>query len=90
MQLRSIMCTPLISQDKIIGAIYVENRSRSGQFKKDDVIPLEFFSNHAAVAIENAYLNENLERLVEERTRQLEMAKEMAESATMALSLIHI
>ncbi|MEM9773737.1 MAG: ATP-binding protein [Chloroflexota bacterium] len=86
MQLRSIMCTPLISQNQIIGAIYVENRSRSGQFSKSDVIPLEFFSNHAAVAIENAYLNENLEKLVEERTHELELAKELAESATRAKS----
>lgn len=86
MQLRSIMCTPLITQNQIIGAVYVENRSRSGQFSGNDVIPLEFFCNHAAVAIENANLYENLETLVEERTKELEEAKNAAESATRAKS----
>ncbi len=82
MQLRSIMCTPLISKNRIIGAIYVENRSKSGRFSKDNLAPLEFFGNQAAVAIENAYLNDNLEAKVEERTRDLTEAKEAAEAAT--------
>ncbi|MBK7894484.1 MAG: GAF domain-containing sensor histidine kinase [Anaerolineaceae bacterium] len=84
MQLRSIMCAPLITQDRIIGAIYVESRSRSGRFTEDDLAPLEFFSNQAAVAIENANLNENLEELVAERTWELAEAKELAEAANEA------
>jgi len=87
MQLRSIMCSPLIVQNRIIGAIYVENRSQSGRFVKKDAVPLEFFSNHAAVAIENAYLNENLETLVEERTSALVAAKDDAEAAARAKSV---
>ncbi|WP_420641718.1 BREX system ATP-binding domain-containing protein [Candidatus Leptofilum sp.] len=84
MQLRSIMCAPLITQDRIIGAIYVENRSKSGRFSDEDLAPLEFFSNQAAVAIENANLNENLENLVAERTWELAEAKEVAEAANEA------
>ncbi|MEZ4591176.1 MAG: tetratricopeptide repeat protein [Chloroflexota bacterium] len=84
MQLRSIMCAPLITQDRIIGAIYVESRSRSGRFSTEDLAPLEFFSNQAAVAIENANLNENLEALVAERTWELAEAKEVAEAANEA------
>ncbi|MCA9969320.1 MAG: GAF domain-containing protein [Anaerolineales bacterium] len=84
MRLRSVMCAPLITKDAIIGAIYVENRSRSGRFSEEDLAPLAFFSNQAAVAIENANLNENLESLVEERTRELAQAKEVAEIANLA------
>ncbi|MFK7803631.1 MAG: protein kinase [Anaerolineae bacterium] len=91
MQLRSIMCAPLVSKNNIIGAIYVENRSKSGRFNAEDLAPLEFFSNQAAVAIENANINdenvrinENLETLVDERTRELETAKDAAESANQA------
>lgn len=87
MRLRSIMCTPLITRNRIIGAIYVENRSTSDRFSDEDLIPLEFFSNQAAVAIENAHINENLERLVAERTRELAQAKEAAESANHAKSI---
>ncbi|MCP4428089.1 MAG: GAF domain-containing protein [Chloroflexi bacterium] len=84
MQLRSIMCAPLRTQDRIIGAVYVESRSRSGRFTEPDLAPLEFFSNQAAVAIENANLNENLEGLVADRTWQLVEAKKAAEKANEA------
>ncbi len=71
MHLRSIMCAPLITQNRTIGAIYVENRTIKGRFSEADLVPLEFFSNQAAVSIENAYLYNNLETLVEERTEEL-------------------
>ena len=57
---------------------------KTGRFSEDDLAPLEFFSNQAAVAIENANLNENLESLVDERTKELAEAKEIAESANAA------
>ena len=81
----SIMCVPLMHKNEVTGAIYVENRSKSDQFDEDDLVPLEFFSTQAAVAIENANLNENLEQLVAERTEQLQLAKEAAEEANMKL-----
>ena len=87
MQLRSIMCAPLITQDRIIGAIYVESRSRSGRFTTDDLAPLEFFSNQAAVAIENANLNDNLEAVVAKRPAELAEAKEAAEAANAAKTI---
>lgn len=86
MQLRSIMCVPLITQNNLIGAIYVENRAKSGRFSEENLAPLEFFANQAAVSIENANLNENLEQLVAERTQELALAKEEAEAATRAKS----
>ncbi|WP_420641721.1 response regulator [Candidatus Leptofilum sp.] len=87
MRLRSIMCAPLITRNRIIGAIYVENRSTSNRFSKEDLIPLEFFGNQAAVSIENAHINENLEHLVEARTYELAEAKEAAEAANSAKSV---
>ena len=84
MRLRSIMCAPLITKNQIIGAIYVENRSKAGRFTEGDLAPLEFFSNQAAVAIENANINENLEQLVDERTKELAEAKDVAEAANEA------
>lgn len=81
----SIMCVPLLRKNEVIGAIYIENRSKTDQFDEDDLIPLEFFSTQAAVAIENANLNENLEQLVEERTEQLQKAKEAAEETNRKL-----
>ncbi|KAA3658806.1 MAG: response regulator [Chloroflexi bacterium] len=74
--LRSVMCVPLVTQNRTIGAIYVENRSIKGLFREQDVRPLELFANQAAVSIENARLYTNLEFRVEERTRELKKANE--------------
>jgi signal transduction histidine kinase len=61
LQLRSVMCVPLISRNQVIGSLYVENRSVRGRFRKEDLSPLEIFANQAAVAIENAALNDQLQ-----------------------------
>ncbi len=65
-RIRSVICVPLTTQNKIIGAIYVENRSVRGRFSEKDRVPLELFSNQAAISIENASLNENLAKANEE------------------------
>ncbi|MEM7029936.1 MAG: GAF domain-containing protein [Chloroflexota bacterium] len=79
MRLRSILCVPLITQDRTIGAIYVENRTEAGRFSEDDIVPLEFFSNQAAVLIENVDLYNNLETLVAERSQKLVLAQQETE-----------
>ena len=60
LRLRSIMCVPLITRNRIIGAVYVENRSIRGRFRETDLAPLQLFANQAAIAIENTELIENL------------------------------
>jgi signal transduction histidine kinase/CheY-like chemotaxis protein len=81
LELRSIMCVPLVSRGNTIGAIYAENRSIRGRFSKDAAAPLVLFANQAAVAIENACLfealqqaHDELEVRVEERTLELSKA----------------
>jgi len=74
LQLRSVMCVPLMARGKILGAIYVENRSVSSLFEKDDFELLEYFAAQTAVAIENAILNQDLEARVEARTAELALA----------------
>ena len=86
LRLRSVMCVPLITKQGPVGAFYVENRSESGIFSNRELDLLVFFSHHAAVAIENANLNDNLEEVVQERTQQLVEAKDVAENASKAKS----
>lgn len=71
LQLRSVMCVPLISRGGVLGAIYVENRAAAGMFNQDDLAPLEFLAAQVTVAIENAILNDELEQTVEKRTNEL-------------------
>lgn len=83
LQLRSVMCAPLITRGRPIGAIYVENRSDAAIFEDDDIQPLMFFANQAAVAIENAILNDELEARVAARTVELERALQHLEQSWM-------
>jgi diguanylate cyclase (GGDEF)-like protein len=71
LKLQSVMCVPLISRGNTIGAIYLENRSEASVFTEDDLKPLEYFAAQAAISIENAILNDELESRVAERTVEL-------------------
>ncbi len=72
LQLRSIMCVPFISRHQTIGALYMENRSIHGRFQDKDLATLELFAKQAAVAIENAALNEELKMAYEHKRLRLE------------------
>jgi len=71
LKLQSVMCVPLITRGKTLGAIYIENRSKASIFTEEDIKPLEHFAAQAAVSIENAILNDELESRVEQRTAEL-------------------
>lgn len=77
--LRSILCAPLRVQDKIIGAIYVDNRLQAGIFTHDDLDLLSAIASSAAIAIENARL---YQVAVEKGRldRELEMARRVQSS----------
>lgn len=64
LQLRSVLCVPLISHGKILGALYVENRERQDLFTDDDLEPLLYLASQAAICIDNNFLNEELEEIV--------------------------
>ena len=79
--LRSVLCVPLVARGKTIGAIYLENRKVTGRFNEQQLMLLELFANQAAVSIENARLNDNLEALVDARTHELQEAKDTLEQS---------
>ena len=56
LNIRSVLCVPLISRSDLVGMIYVDNRTVKGRFTQDDVELLSVFGNQAASAIENARL----------------------------------
>jgi len=71
--IQSVICVPLISRDKILGAIYVDSRSRKGIFTQDDLDFLSAFSHQAAIAVENARLRQRL--LEENKHLKTELVK---------------
>ncbi|MBN1873181.1 MAG: GAF domain-containing protein [Anaerolineae bacterium] len=60
LNLRSVLCVPLLSHTVLIGMIYADNRSVSGRFSQADLDLMTIFANQAAAAIDNARLYEDL------------------------------
>ncbi len=71
LELRSVLCVPLISLGVAIGVIYIENRDKSDLFTEADADPLSYLAGHAAVCIQNAMLSEELDELSHQRIDDL-------------------
>lgn len=71
LKIRSVMCVPLISRGNVHGVIYVDSLNAPHGFRKEDLYLLVGLSSPAAVAIENALLYANQEKVVENRTKTL-------------------
>jgi signal transduction histidine kinase len=69
--MHSLLGVPLGAKGRSIGRLYVTNKQPSGDFTEDDERLVEMFALHAGIAIENARLHEQVQRLaiVEERER---------------------
>lgn len=81
--LRSILCVPLIAKGETIGAIYVDNRLKVGQFTERNLEFLTNIATQAAMAIRNAQLFE-AER---KRAVQLETIREVSQRIVSILVL---
>ncbi len=80
-QPKSVLCTPILGQGKLIGILYLENNLIVGAFSPSRVELLKLISSQAAIALENAQLYEaqkeysrKLEQTVQERTQQLQQS----------------
>jgi signal transduction histidine kinase len=86
---RSVLCLPLLRQEDFRGVLYLENGLATNAFTPSRLTLLEHLASQAAISIENAQLyaqvqraeaalrtaNDELERRVEERTRELKQAQ---------------
>ncbi|MEJ1936288.1 GAF domain-containing protein, partial [Nostoc sp. NIES-2111] len=60
-QPKSILCTPIVNQGKLIGILYLENNLIKGAFTTERVEILQLLSSQAAISLENARLYDDLE-----------------------------
>jgi signal transduction histidine kinase len=70
-QPKSILCTPILKQGKLLGVLYLENNLTVGAFTSDRLEVLNLICSQATISIENAQLYQTLEQKVEERTQEL-------------------
>lgn len=60
--IRSLMCVPLVLGERVLGALYVDNRTQGINYEESDAELLSAFATQAAVAIDNARLLETLQK----------------------------
>ena len=79
---RSILCMPVLHQDKVQGVLYLENNLSAGAFTEERTELLHILLAQAAISLENAKVYDKLEELVKERTAELEKThKQLLETA---------
>ena len=69
--MHSLLGVPIGAKGRSIGRLYLTNKQPAGDFTEDDERLVEMFALHAGIAIENARLHEQVQRLaiVDERER---------------------
>lgn len=79
LEIRSILCVPLRARNKVIGAVYLDNRSVPAAFGSAHQNFMEGFANLAGMAIQNSMLREELEGMNQSLNREnLELRKQVA------------
>jgi predicted ATPase/GAF domain-containing protein len=76
MQLRSVLCLPVLKQLKMIGMLYLENRLAEAVFTTEKIQLIELLASQAAISLENARLVEEMKQTQEALRRakdELEM-----------------
>jgi PAS domain S-box-containing protein len=72
---KSVLCTPIIKQEQLIGLLYLENNLTPNAFTQDRLKVLELLSSQIAISLENAKLYENLTSLNTELLQEVSTRK---------------
>jgi histidine kinase len=82
---KSMMCVPCMYQGKMIGIVYLENRSISHAFSEELLDIVLILAAQASISIINSRLYWDMEQRVERRTKELEGSKQALEVAILEL-----
>ncbi|MCR9142856.1 MAG: AAA family ATPase [bacterium] len=80
-QPKSVLCTPITKQGKLVGILYLENNLTTNAFTPERVEMLSILSAQAAISIENA-------RLVADETERQKLQKEMEMAKDVQMSIL--
>lgn len=69
---KSIICAPLLHQEKLNGILYLENNFATNAFTPDRLEVLKLLSSQIAISLENAILYHTLEQKVAAKTQDVQ------------------
>ncbi|MEH2348554.1 MAG: AAA family ATPase [Nostoc sp.] len=70
-QVKSILCSPILHQGKLLGILYLENNLVTGAFTSDRVELLNLICAQAAISLENARLYRNSQNYAQQLKQSL-------------------
>ncbi|WP_335337773.1 trifunctional serine/threonine-protein kinase/ATP-binding protein/sensor histidine kinase [Nostoc piscinale] len=76
-QPRSILCSPILHQGKLLGILYLENNHSIGAFTDDRVDILNLLCTQAAISLENARLYQKSLQNTQQLERSLQEVQQM-------------
>ncbi len=85
-QPKSLLCTSIIHQGKLVGILYLENNFATGVFTRDRIEILKLLTTQAAISLENAELYQNLAQANQRLEEYNHTLKEKVEARTQELS----
>ncbi|MEH2148644.1 trifunctional serine/threonine-protein kinase/ATP-binding protein/sensor histidine kinase [Nostoc sp.] len=71
-QPKSVLCTPMLNQGKLIGLLYLENPLTIGAFTSDRTEVIQLLCAQAAISLENARLYQESQNYAQELERSLQ------------------
>ncbi len=64
---RSVLCTPVVEQGRLIGVLYLENNQAAGAFTPERILISQMLAAQAAISLDNARLYEEMKQQVGQR-----------------------
>ncbi|NOX90194.1 MAG: sigma-54-dependent Fis family transcriptional regulator [Calditrichaeota bacterium] len=78
-QIKSVICTPLIFNGRIMAAIYMDSRASVRQFDQESLEFLKAFATQATIALNNARMFERLQLENQKLKRQISLSQSFPE-----------
>ncbi|NQE33480.1 trifunctional serine/threonine-protein kinase/ATP-binding protein/sensor histidine kinase [Microcoleus asticus] len=76
-QPKSVLCTPILHQGKVMGILYIENNVTIGAFTRDRVAILNILCSQAAISLQNARLYQQSQEYAQKLELYLHDLKQM-------------
>ena len=84
-KVKSVLCTPIINQNKLVGILYLENKIVTKAFTTNRLEVLKILSAQAAISLDNALLYKNLEAANQKLENYNQTLEEQVEKRTTEL-----